>query len=118
MKHANILRERLTKGQHFRAPYLGTRECLANVELASADATPDDNLQLDVGTMAFGIAYLPDPYGPVAAKQHRNHHGQSQGVVKRLTPVPLYLEDAQVTRGWLTVPQELYLRLNHLEGRS
>jgi CRISPR-associated protein Cas5d len=118
MKHANILRERLTKGQRFRAPYLGTRECLANVEQASANAAPDGQLQLEVGTLLFGTAYVPDPYGPVAAKQHRNHQGQSQGVVKRLTPVPLYLERAQVRDGWLPVPQELYRRLDHLEGRS
>ena len=118
LKHVMILRDRLKKGQRFRTPYLGTRECLANVELASKNASPDKSLFLNVGTMLFGTAYLPDPYGPVAAKQHRNHQGRNQGVVKRLTPVPLYMEDAQVRHGWLNVPQELYLRLNHLEGRS
>lgn len=118
MKHANILRTRLERGQRFRTPFLGTRECLANVELAGEEARPDAGCDLQLGPLLFGQAYLPDPYGPVAAKQHRDHRGQSQGIVKRLTPVPLYIQDARVQHGWLTVPQDLYHRLNHLEGRA
>lgn len=117
MKHANILRERLERGQRFRTPYLGTRECLANVELATPDTQPDTSFNLRVGTMLFGNAYVPDPNGPVAAKQHRDRHGKSQGVVKRLTPFSLYIQNAQVRDGWLTVPQDLYRRMNLLEGR-
>jgi CRISPR-associated protein Cas5d len=118
MKHANILRERLERGQRYRTPCLGTRECVANVELAAPDDEVDGQVNLDLGTLLFGTAYVPDPLGPIAAKQHRNKDGQSQGVVKRLTPVPLFMQGAQVERGWLTVPEELYRRMNHLEGRA
>lgn len=118
MKHANILRERLTRGQRFRTPYLGTRECAAQVELAGPDAHPDTSFNLNVGPLLFAQAFVPDPEGPVAVRQHRHQRGQTQGIVRRVTPVPLYLQDAQVRAGWLDVPQELYRRVNLLEGRA
>ncbi|MFW8628063.1 CRISPR-associated protein Cas5 [Deinococcus sp. ME38] len=118
MKHANILRDRLTRGQRFRTPYLGTRECAAQIELATPDAQPDVSFNLDVGPLLFAQAFVPDPDGPVAAQVHRHQRGQTQGVVRRVTPMPLYIQDAQVRAGWLHVPQELYRRLNLLEDRA
>ncbi len=50
-KHYNIALRRLRKGQHYHAPYLGTREFPAQVELIESGDVPTSRL---AGTRDFG----------------------------------------------------------------
>lgn len=55
-KFASMFKRRLEKGQHFHQPYLGCRECIADVEPASDDDVPiaEDR---DLGLMLFDIDF-------------------------------------------------------------
>lgn len=58
-KHYNIILRRLRKGQHFHAPYLGTREFGAQVELVEEEEIPRSTLsgELDLGWMLFDMNF-------------------------------------------------------------
>jgi len=59
-KFAEMIRRRLTKGQHFHQPYLGTREFPANIRIITNDepgATPI-NESRSLGLMLYDIDYI------------------------------------------------------------
>lgn len=63
-KFVDMFRRRVERGQHFHQPYLGCRECAADVE--SADGAPDpipDSRGL--GRMLWDIDYAPDGNRPL-----------------------------------------------------
>lgn len=58
-KHYNIALRRLRKGQHYHAPYLGTREFGANVELIENGDLPRSRLsgEQDLGWMLYDLDF-------------------------------------------------------------
>jgi len=58
-KHYNIALRRLRKGQHFHAPYLGTREFGAQVELIEDGQIPKSSLNglQDLGWMLYDLDF-------------------------------------------------------------
>lgn len=58
-KHYNIALRRLRKGQHFHAPYLGTREFGAQVELIEDGQIPKSSLNglRDLGWMLYDLDF-------------------------------------------------------------
>jgi CRISPR-associated protein Cas5d len=87
-KYRDQFRRRVERGQAFQQPYLGTRECVAffgppdGTEQPIADSTA-------LGRMLFDLDFGAD----------RSGRGQ-----------PLYF-DAELRRGVLEVPHDLYARL-------
>lgn len=66
-KHYNIVLRRLRSGQHFHAPYLGTREFAARVELVDQEAIPLSPLtgSRDLGWMLYDLDFAaPDGITP------------------------------------------------------
>lgn len=61
-KHYNMILRRLRKGQHFHAPYLGTREFGAKVELLEDKPIPPSALhgERDLGWMLYDLDFT-DP---------------------------------------------------------
>lgn len=63
-KFASILNRRLEKGQCFQNPYLGIRECAANVRSYEGELPPrgyySESGERDLGLMLFGMDYT-DP---------------------------------------------------------
>ena len=107
-KYLDQFRRRVDKGQHYHAPYLGTRECAAYV-------TPTNNeepqaLDLSIGTMLFDIAFIE-------SNKRTELEFKRPG---RETPVAGYAQalffPAHVKDGWLKVPEEKYRELYRLEG--
>jgi CRISPR-associated protein Cas5d len=58
-KHYNIVLRRLRKGQHFHAPYLGTREFDAKVTLLEGGPIPSSMLEgeRDLGWMLYDLNF-------------------------------------------------------------
>jgi CRISPR-associated protein Cas5d len=58
-KHYNIVLRRLRKGQYYHAPYLGTREFGAKVQLIESGTLPSSPLQgvRDLGWMLFDLDF-------------------------------------------------------------
>lgn len=58
-KHYNIALRRLRKGQHYHAPYLGTREFPARVELLEDNEAPQSSLRgtRDLGWMLYDLDF-------------------------------------------------------------
>jgi len=58
-KHYNMIMRRLRKGQHYHAPYLGTREFPANIELLENGDIPISSLrgERDLGWMLFDLDF-------------------------------------------------------------
>lgn len=58
-KHYNIALRRLRKGQHFHAPYLGTREFGAKIELLEDEPIPPSALhgERDLGWMLYDLNF-------------------------------------------------------------
>jgi CRISPR-associated protein Cas5d len=72
-KHYNIALRRLRKGQHFHAPYLGTREFGAQVELVEDESLPPSQLagERDLGWMLYDLNFEdPDDIQPQFFKAH------------------------------------------------
>jgi CRISPR-associated protein Cas5d len=72
-KHYNIVLRRLRKGQYFHAPYLGTREFGAQVELAEEQPLPPSKLSgdRDLGWMLYDLDFQdPDDIKPQFFKAH------------------------------------------------
>ena len=66
-KHYNIALRRLRKGQHYHAPYLGTREFGAKVTLIENGKIPKSRLagQRDLGWMLYDLDFSePDDIKP------------------------------------------------------
>ncbi len=63
-KFADMFQRRVAKGQHFHQPYLGCRECIADVEPSDGKLTPISDTK-DLGLMLYDIDFsTPDrrPY--------------------------------------------------------
>lgn len=62
-KYFEMLKRRVTEGQHFHAPYLGTRECVCNeiewIDENSPKSTPIDKTE-DLGMMYIDYIYTED----------------------------------------------------------
>ncbi len=63
-KFADMFRRRVEGGQHFHQPYLGCRECVADVEPSDGKQTPIGQSQ-DLGLMLFDIDYASDKKKPL-----------------------------------------------------
>ncbi len=66
-KHYNIALRRLRKGQHYHAPYLGTREFPAHIELLENGEIPESSLTgtRDLGWMLYDLDFSdPDDIQP------------------------------------------------------
>lgn len=66
-KHYNIALRRLRKGQHFHAPYLGTREFGAQVDLVEEEPLPPSEIsgERDLGWMLYDLDFNnPDDIRP------------------------------------------------------
>lgn len=55
-KFVDMFRRRLEKGQHFHQPYLGCRECIANIEQSNREQSPIPESR-DFGLMLFDIDF-------------------------------------------------------------
>ena len=66
-KHLDIFKRRVSKGQYFHHPYLGTREFPAAFELVDEFAACPDDLRgrRDFGYMLHDIAFIPDDNGKI-----------------------------------------------------
>lgn len=87
-KYRAIFRRRVSKGQCFHRPYLGTRECSAHFAEPSHEDKPIAHSE-NLGMMLFDIKFPHDL------------------VMKNATAVP-YFFDARLNEGVLTVPHHLY----------
>lgn len=87
-KYRDIFRRRVSKGQCFQRPYLGTRECSAHFAEPTQEEQPIAHSE-DLGMVLFDIKYPHDPN------------------MKNATAVP-YFFDAGLNNGVLTVPHHLY----------
>lgn len=63
-KFEEMLERRVEKGQHFHQPYLGCRECIAEV-LPCVEAPPPIDDSRDLGLMLWDIIYGPEANTPV-----------------------------------------------------
>ncbi|WP_044301177.1 type I-C CRISPR-associated protein Cas5c [Rhodopirellula sallentina] len=75
-KFVEMFSRRLEKGQHFHQPYLGCRECIADVEPAEADCEPiaEDR---DLGLMLYDIDFSRPARRPLFY-----HAVMKQGVIE------------------------------------
>lgn len=63
-KFADMFRRRVEGGQHFHKPYLGCRECVADVEPSDGKQTPI-SVSKDLGLMLFDIDYSSEKKKPL-----------------------------------------------------
>ncbi len=86
-KFAEMIKRRLSRGQHFHQPYLGCRECVADVELLSkpGEPIPEDR---DLGLMLYDIDFSRPARRPLFY-----HAVMKQGVIE----VPT-IEQVRLTR--------------------
>lgn len=71
-KHLEMFKRRVTRGQYFHHPYLGTREFPAEFTLVEEFSTVPDTLRgkLDLGFMLHDIEFSLDPKGTIV-ESHR-----------------------------------------------
>lgn len=63
-KFADMFRRRVEGGQHFHQPYLGCRECIADVEPSDGKQTPIQESS-ELGLMLFDIDYASEKKKPL-----------------------------------------------------
>ena len=63
-KFADMFRRRVEGGQHFHQPYLGCRECIADVEPSDGKQVPIGHSQ-ELGLMLFDIDYTSEKKKPL-----------------------------------------------------
>ena len=109
-KYLSQFERRIERGQHFHSPYLGTREFAARVT-ETGSAAPDESFGLDVGNLLLDIAFIPD-----ALRDEMSFRvpGREQPVAGFAQAV--FIDDARVQNGWLTVPSEKYQEIYRLEA--
>lgn len=84
-KFVEMFTRRLAKGQHYHQPYLGCRECAAEVMEPLTSPTPIDDSR-DLGLMLWDLDFTTNPATPLFFKARLDH-----GVL--LVPTdPLYKE--------------------------
>lgn len=87
-KYRNMFRRRVTKGQCFNQPYLGTRECMASFSEVDERKDKPESIDLEIGSMLFDLKY---PKLESKAK----------------TAIPYFFQ-AELKKGTLEVPKHLY----------
>jgi len=112
-KYRDQFNRRLNRGQCHHTPYLGTREFAAQIGPPNGD-TPSGDLNLDLGTVLFDLAYIEDPARDEL--EFIRHDGNGGRVVKGYVH-PLFFS-ARIENGWLRVPPEKYEQLRRLEARD
>lgn len=110
-KYSDQLRRRIERGQCYRTPYLGTREFAAHFAASEGDETPQD-LDLELGTMLFDVAFIPDE---TRAELEFMRHGEDGADITSGYHHALFF-DAKVEKGILSIPDEKYQELYRLEG--
>ncbi len=63
-KFSEMFLRRLRRGQHFHQPYLGCRECIADVELSEESVEPISESR-DLGLMLYDIDFASKPRRPL-----------------------------------------------------
>jgi CRISPR-associated protein Cas5d len=71
-KFLDMFRRRMEKGQHFHQPYLGCRECIADVSPADGSEKPIDDSR-DLGLMLWDIVYAPAGNRPIFFAARLDH---------------------------------------------
>jgi len=110
-KYVEQFNRRLKRGECYRQPYLGTRECSAYFASASdAEKPVTDNIT--IGQMFFDTAYCrSNDRREMTVIEHDN--GQAR--IVSCYAQPLFFE-AEVIQGILRVPRQKYEELYRLEG--
>jgi len=108
-KYLSQFERRVTRGQHFHAPYLGTREFPANVTEVG-DASPDAGLDLPIGNLLFDIAFVPDAKRNEMSFRVPGRDQPANGFAQAF-----FVEEAHVRSGWFNVPAEKYQDIYRLE---
>lgn len=86
-KHYNMILRRLRRGQHYHAPYLGTREFGANVVLIENEEIPTSSLRgkRDLGWMLYDLDFSnPDDIQPMFFEAELNDGILDLGKVQQL----------------------------------
>lgn len=104
----------IERGSCFHRPYLGTRECAAHFEPATAQDRPDENINLHVGTMLFDMAFVPGKAKDGLSFRRQDAEGKRR--VKGAAR-PLFF-DAHIKTGVMSVRQDLYDQIDLLEGHA
>jgi len=109
-KYTNQFERRLHRGQCFQQPYLGTREFVASFEPPTREEDPIE-LDMDIGTMLFDIARIPDDERSEMSfiRHGKDGRHQASGFTR-----PIFFE-ARIENGRLDVPTQLYDQLRELE---
>lgn len=106
-KYLDQFERRIARGQYFHAPYLGTREFVA--DFAPTNGARPSELNLKIGTMLFDFAF-------VESTTRKEMMFRRPGIKQ---PAHGYAEavffDAGVENGWLNVPANKYQELYRLE---
>jgi CRISPR-associated protein Cas5d len=101
-KYMEMFTRRVSKGQAYRMPYLGTREFSAFFSAADGTETPIAESN-ELGRMLFDIDFVPQKKGTLKFKQHTSSGSEwVDGVAK-----PRFFR-ARLESGILHVPPELY----------
>lgn len=112
-KYLDMFERRVERGQFHHAPYLGTREFSAWFEPATPADQPCLEVDLDIGTMLFDIAFVPD--AKRRQLEFRAHGSGGTSTVGGFTRAMFF--HARVSGGTMLVPPELHRRKAELEGR-
>lgn len=108
-KYLAQFERRLKSGQHFHAPYLGTREFPAEVREVDG-VGPDEEANFRIGTMLFDLAFVPSTSRDEMSFRRPGTPGPVRGYAHAL-----FLDAAEVRAGWLDVPARMYQQLYRLE---
>ncbi|MEM1042767.1 MAG: type I-C CRISPR-associated protein Cas5c [Bacteroidota bacterium] len=115
-KYVEQAERHVQRGSCFHRPYLGTRECSAHFAPPGEKDGPNENVNLEVGTMLFDLAFVPGK--AKGGLSFRRQNGKEKRVVKGQAR-PLFF-DARVEYGVLDLEpfQHLYNEIDHLEGHA
>lgn len=105
-KYQDQFRRRIKRGQCHHTPYLGTREFSAYFAPPDGSEKPITRSD-DLGRILFDITYVAEEGGPVIFRQHDTDG--ARWIEGRARPV---FFSAQLDRGVLHVPLELYEEMN------
>lgn len=107
-KYLDQFNRRAEKGQCHHTPYLGTREFAA--AFAPPNSAEPPSLNLPIGSMLFDIAFVESARRLELEFKRPRADEPVKGYAQAL------FFDANVTNGWLTVPDGYYQRLYVLEA--
>ena len=121
-KYCEQFERRLSRGQCFYTPYLGTREFSAYFSEATGDEPPTA-LAGELGPLLFDIAYREDSQRAQLRFHRQDQQGKRivRGYAQSLffTPeLPPHPTERDLKLGVIQVPPRLYRKLDQLEGRD